>query len=103
MQHLIDGDFSANNGGWQWAAGTGCDAQPYFRIFNPITQSEKFDSQGEFIRKFLPELSDVPSKHIHFPHIYLEKTSQAEKYWPAIVKHKQARLDALAFYQVASL
>ena len=102
MQHLIDGDFSANNGGWHWAAGTGCDAQPYFRIFNPITQSEKFDPQGEFIRKFLPELSDVPSKHIHFPHIYLEKTSQTEKYWPAIVEHKQARLDALGFYQVAS-
>ena len=59
MQHLIDGDLASNNGGWQWAASTGCDAQPYFRVFNPITQSERFDPSGDFIRKYLPELEKV--------------------------------------------
>ena len=65
--NLNDFDLSANNGGWQWAASTGCDAQPYFRIFNPVTQSEKFDPQGRFIRKYLPELSRVPDRFIHAP------------------------------------
>ncbi|MES1990813.1 MAG: deoxyribodipyrimidine photo-lyase [Pseudomonadota bacterium] len=65
--HLNDYDLAANNGGWQWAASTGCDAQPYFRIFNPITQSQKFDPEGRFIRRYLPELEDVPNAHIHFP------------------------------------
>jgi deoxyribodipyrimidine photo-lyase len=63
----MDFDFSANNGGWQWAASTGCDAQPYFRIFNPITQSEKFDPRGKFIRKYVPELSVLDDKNIHAP------------------------------------
>lgn len=99
MQHLIDGDFSANNGGWQWAAGTGCDAQPYFRVFNPITQSEKFDPDGSFIRKYLPELNDVPIKHIHLPQSYLAATGQLNCYWDVIVEHKQARATALDFYK----
>jgi len=66
-QHLNDYDLAANNGGWQWAASTGCDAQPYFRIFNPITQSQRFDPDGRFIRRYLPELARVPGDHIHFP------------------------------------
>jgi deoxyribodipyrimidine photo-lyase len=99
MQHLIDGDFSANNGGWQWAAGTGCDAQPYFRIFNPITQSKKFDAEGAFIRKFVPELATLPSKQIHFPHPYLADTDQTDLYCPPIVDHKTAREQALGFYK----
>ncbi|MBS0466458.1 MAG: deoxyribodipyrimidine photo-lyase [Proteobacteria bacterium] len=66
-QNLNDYDLSANNGGWQWAASTGCDAQPYFRIFNPITQSQRFDPEGTFIRRYLPELARVPDAHIHFP------------------------------------
>ena len=66
-QHLNDYDLAANNGGWQWAASTGCDAQPYFRIFNPITQSQRFDPDGKFIRRYLPELARVPNAHIHFP------------------------------------
>ena len=65
MQNLIDGDFASNNGGWQWSASTGVDAAPYFRIFNPITQSEKFDKKGDFIRKWVPEISSV--KNIHDP------------------------------------
>lgn len=97
-QHLIDSDFAANNGGWQWSAGCGCDAQPYFRIFNPISQSEKFDPEGAFIRKYIPELASVPDKHIHFPHDYLEKNGRHE-YWPAIVDHKTARQTALDFYK----
>ncbi len=67
MQHLIDGDFAANNGGWQWSASTGTDAAPYFRIFNPVSQSEKFDPDGKFIRYWLPELADLSAKEIHLP------------------------------------
>jgi deoxyribodipyrimidine photo-lyase len=99
MQHLIDGDLASNNGGWQWAASTGCDAQPYFRIFNPIRQSERFDPKGTFIRKYLPELASVTDKAIHFPHKYLSEHN-LESYWPAIVDHKEARTRALAFYKV---
>ncbi len=99
MRHLIDGDLASNNGGWQWAASTGCDAQPYFRIFNPITQSERFDPEGEFIRKFLPELENIPTKYIHFPHQYLAATA-SKSYWPAIVDHKAARERALARFKV---
>jgi deoxyribodipyrimidine photo-lyase len=64
---LMDFDLAANNGGWQWAASTGCDAQPYFRIFNPVTQSEKFDPEGRFIRRYLPELAALDNKAIHAP------------------------------------
>ncbi len=66
-QQLNDYDLAANNGGWQWAASTGCDAQPYFRIFNPVTQSERFDAHGKFIRRYLPELAQVPDKYVHAP------------------------------------
>jgi deoxyribodipyrimidine photo-lyase len=65
--HLNDFDLSANNGGWQWASSSGCDAQPYFRIFNPVTQSEKFDAEGKFIRKYLPQLAKLSGKVIHSP------------------------------------
>ena len=65
--HLNDFDLAANNGGWQWAASSGCDAQPYFRIFNPVAQSEKFDAQGKFIRRYLPALARLPDKLIHAP------------------------------------
>ena len=67
MQHLIDGDLAANNGGWQWAASTGTDAVPYFRIFNPYSQSAKFDPEGKFIRRFVPELAHLNNKDIHQP------------------------------------
>ena len=66
-QHLNDFDLAANNGGWQWAASTGCDAQPYFRIFNPVSQSQKFDPEGKFIRRYVPELAALPDKLIHAP------------------------------------
>jgi deoxyribodipyrimidine photo-lyase len=66
-ENLIDMDFSSNNGGWQWSASTGCDAQPYFRIFNPYLQSRKFDAGGNYIRKYVKELHNVPAKYIHKP------------------------------------
>lgn len=65
--HLNDFDLAANNGGWQWAASSGCDAQPYFRIFNPVSQSEKFDAAGKFIRRYMPQLAGLPDKLIHAP------------------------------------
>src|SRR5574343_1443916 len=66
-EQLNDFDLSANNGGWQWAASTGCDAQPYFRIFNPVSQSEKFDAEGKFIKRYLPQLAGLGPKAIHAP------------------------------------
>lgn len=67
MRHLLDGDPASNNGGWQWTAGTGTDAAPYFRVFNPTTQAKRFDPQGEYIRRWLPKLRDVPNARIHEP------------------------------------
>lgn len=67
MQHLIDGDLAANNGGWQWSSSTGTDSAPYFRIFNPLSQSERFDGEGRFIKRWLPELGDLNRKDIHNP------------------------------------
>lgn len=67
MKNLIDGDFAANNGGWQWSASTGTDAAPYFRIFNPFSQSARFDPEGLFIRKYLPQLEQLPGKALHQP------------------------------------
>ncbi|ODA23514.1 deoxyribodipyrimidine photo-lyase [Photobacterium damselae] len=98
LQHLIDGDFASNNGGWQWAASTGTDAQPYFRVFNPTTQGERFDPEGEFIRKWIPELVDVPNKYIHTPHLW----HGDKKGYPApIIDHKQARLRAIEVFKNA--
>jgi len=74
-EHLIDFDLSANNGGWQWAASTGCDAQPYFRIFNPLLQSEKFDPEGKFIKKYVPELELLNNKEIHQPSVFFNKSA----------------------------
>lgn len=67
MRFLTDGDEANNNAGWQWSAGSGCDAQPYFRIFNPVTQGEKFDPEGAYVRRWLPELAQLPARHVHTP------------------------------------
>src|SRR5436190_19878029 len=67
MRHLIDGDLAANNGGWQWSSSTGTDSAPYFRIFNPLSQSEKFDPEGVFIKQWLPELAGLNKKEVHNP------------------------------------
>jgi deoxyribodipyrimidine photo-lyase len=104
---LIDFDLSANNGGWQWAASTGCDAQPWFRIFNPITQSERFDPQGKFIRKYLPELAACDDKEIHAPWLIPPLRQQTlglqigRDYPQPVVDHATQRLEALALYKQA--
>ena len=67
LDHLVDGDLASNNHGWQWVAGTGTDAAPYFRIFNPVSQGQRFDPDGEYIREWVPELAGLSSKHVHAP------------------------------------
>ena len=99
MQQLIDGELASNNGGWQWAASTGTDAQPYFRIFNPTTQSERFDADGEFIRQWIPELESVPDKYIHAPSLW--SGFGGVNYPLPIVDHKQMRLLAIDSYKQA--
>lgn len=101
---LLDFDLSANNGGWQWASSTGCDSQPYFRIFNPILQSEKFDPKGKFIQKMLPLFSNVDSKYLHNPSEYREQLKEVgiiigEDYPETIVNHKEARLKTLDIFK----
>ena len=102
--NLNDFDLASNNGGWQWAASTGCDAQPYFRIFNPVTQSERFDPQGKFIRRYLPALEAVPDTFIHAPWTMPTLAQQAcgviigRDYPAPIVEHAVQRLAALALY-----
>ncbi|NMF91081.1 cryptochrome/photolyase family protein [Aromatoleum petrolei] len=105
--HLLDYDLAANNGGWQWAASTGCDAQPYFRIFNPVTQSVRFDPEGRFIRRYLPELARVPDKYVHAPW-KMGAADQAaagvrigRDYPGPVVDHATARERTLARFAVA--
>jgi deoxyribodipyrimidine photo-lyase len=105
-EKLIDFDLSANNGGWQWASSSGCDAQPYFRIFNPTSQSEKFDPQGKFIRRYLPVLAALPDKAIHAPWLATPVDLMAAgvelgvNYPRPIVDHATARTTTLARYAV---
>jgi deoxyribodipyrimidine photo-lyase len=102
---LNDYDLAANNGGWQWAASTGCDAQPWFRIFNPITQSEKFDQHGPFIRRYMPELAEVPDRYIHAPWKMSALEQEAcgcvigRDYPAPIVDHAQARARTLSRFK----
>ncbi|MDA9660094.1 deoxyribodipyrimidine photo-lyase [Pseudomonadota bacterium] len=98
MQHLIDGDFSSNNGGWQWSSSTGTDSAPYFRIFNPITQSQNFDPNGEFIKKFIPELKDVPIEKIHQP---TDDLFSSVDYPVPILDLKESRLRAIQAFKDA--
>ena len=101
MSQLVDGCLAANNGGWQWAASTGTDAAPYFRIFNPTTQGERFDKLGAFIREWLPELAEVPDKAIHQPWAWAEKQGVEIHYPRPIVDHAEARVATLAAYEAA--
>ena len=109
MQQLIDGDPASNNGGWQWSAGTGTDAAPYFRIFNPITQSRKYDPHGENIRRWVPALRSVPEEFIHQP--WMMSLDTQIKYgcrigldYPApIIDHRWAHQRALDVYRKARM
>lgn len=101
-EKLLDFDLAANNGGWQWAASTGCDAQPWFRIFNPVIQSEKFDPQGKFIRRYVPELSACSNKEIHAPWLITAERRQAlgiMNYPAPAVDHAIRRKQILELYQ----
>ncbi|MFQ3567337.1 MAG: deoxyribodipyrimidine photo-lyase [Aggregatilineales bacterium] len=100
MRRLIDGDPAANNGGWQWSAGTGTDAQPYFRIFNPVSQSQKFDPNGAYIRRWVPELRDVPAKFIHAPW-QLDEPPRA--YPPPMIDHSAARARTLTAFKAIKI
>ena len=100
MEMLIDGDFPSNNGGWQWSASTGTDAAPYFRIFNPIAQSERFDPDGAFIKKWLPQLNSLSPKDIHLP---AQDLFSAVDYPNPIVDLKSSRIRAIEAFKAAKV
>lgn len=105
MRHLVDGDPAANNGGWQWTAGVGTDAAPYFRIFNPILQSKKFDPQGRFIRRWLPELHSLPDEYLHEPWLMPAEIQRKTGFKPGrnyplpLIDHAQVKERTLRAYQ----
>ncbi len=104
MEHLTDGDLASNVGGWQWAASTGTDPQPYFRIFNPTIQGKHYDPDGEYVRRYVPELARVPARYVHEPWTMPEAVQRAagcvigRDYSAPIVDHAEARELALAAY-----
>ena len=98
MDHLVDGDPASNNGGWQWAASTGTDPQPYFRIFNPSKQGERWDPEGVYVRRFVPELAELETRYVHSPWL----APMPPEHYPApIVAHGEARKRALDVYRAA--
>jgi deoxyribodipyrimidine photo-lyase len=97
MQHLVDGDLASNNHGWQWTAGTGTDAAPFFRVFNPITQGKKFDPDGAYVRRYVPELRGVEGGAVHEP--WALKGGVPDGYPEPIVDHGAERKVALERYQ----
>ncbi|MCB1238593.1 MAG: FAD-binding domain-containing protein, partial [Tetrasphaera sp.] len=94
LDHLVDGDLASNSHGWQWVAGTGTDASPYFRVFNPVTQGKKFDPDGAYVRRWVPELAHLTGAAAHEP--WTRHDGYAAGYCPRIVDHAQERVDALA-------
>ena len=107
MRGLVDGDPANNNGGWQWTAGTGTDAAPYFRVFNPVLQAKRFDPDGSYVRQWIPELRDVPDSHIHEPWRMDIDTQRASNcmigvdYPAPIVEHALRRVEAIDRYKDA--
>jgi deoxyribodipyrimidine photo-lyase len=98
MRHLVDGDLASNQHGWQWVAGTGTDAAPYFRVFNPVLQGRKFDPTGAYVRRWVPELAGVPDAHVHAPWELRQRPFGAGDYPDPIVDHHAERDEALARY-----
>jgi deoxyribodipyrimidine photo-lyase len=109
MRHLVDGDLASNNGGWQWAAGTGTDAAPWFRIFNPVSQGCRFDAAGAYVRRWCPEIARVPPAFVHRPweapaSALADAGVTLGETWPLpIVDHAVQRERALAMYREARL
>ncbi len=107
MRHLVDGDPASNNGGWQWAASTGTDAQPYFRVFHPARQGERFDPDGDYVRRWVPELARVPARWIHSPaeapplELAAAGVTLGDTYPAPIVDHRVQRERAIAMYRAA--
>lgn len=107
-RHLLDFELASNNGGWQWAASTGCDAQPYFRLFNPVAQSEKFDTEGKFIRRYVPELAALPNTLIHAPwlarpvDLAAANLELGRDYPQPLVRHDAARLRTMERYAIVT-
>ena len=100
MRHLVDGDLASNNHGWQWTAGTGTDAAPYFRVFNPVSQGEKFDPTGEYVRSWVPEIADVDDRHVHAP--WTLGLMAPDAYAPPMVDHAREREVALSRYKAVT-
>ncbi|MFL6022898.1 MAG: cryptochrome/photolyase family protein, partial [Marmoricola sp.] len=96
LELLVDGDLASNNHGWQWVAGTGTDASPYFRVFNPITQGKKFDPQGDYVRRWIPELAHLPGSAAHEP--WKHELGYEGDYPKPVVDHDEERREALARY-----
>lgn len=107
MDHLVDGDPAANNGGWQWTAGVGTDAAPYFRVFNPVLQGKKYDPEGAYVRRWVAELARVPRRYVHEPWLMpfdVQRDSGCvigSVYPPPLVDHSQMRSRALAAYRAS--
>jgi deoxyribodipyrimidine photo-lyase len=99
MEHLTDGDVASNNGGWQWAASTGSDPQPFFRIFNPTLQGRRHDPDGEYVRRWVPELQTLDAPDLHAPS---DEQRAAAGYPPPIVDHATARARALGRYEATA-
>jgi deoxyribodipyrimidine photo-lyase len=100
LDHLVDGDLASNQHGWQWVAGTGTDAAPYFRVFNPVSQGERFDRDGTYVRRWLPELEGVPDRSLQRP--WTSPKGLPLGYPPPMVDHAEEREEALRRYRVAT-
>jgi deoxyribodipyrimidine photo-lyase len=107
MKELLDGDLASNNGGWQWSASTGTDAQPWFRIFNPVLQGMKFDPHGKYVKTWCPELSRIPENHVHAPWeappdvLAAAGVRLGGDYPRPCVDHSMARVRAIARFEAA--
>ena len=99
LERLVDGDLASNNHGWQWVAGTGTDAAPYFRVFNPVLQGEKFDPDGEYVRRYVPELRGLAGKAVHSP--WKAPGGPPDGYPYPIVDHAVERKETLSRYEFA--